>query len=303
MATSWPLVSVVIPTYGRPHLLPKAVQAVLDQHYPGRIECLVVFDQEEPYQPEVTIPPGRELRCLANARIGASAAYNTGILAASGEYIAICDDDDEWLPAKLRLQIEALGRERDAAFAITGIYVCNGRAHVRLPRKDRLSSRDVLQAPRSVVHMSTIVASRANFLDRIGLFDEEIPESYGEDLDWCVRGARVGPVIAIRQALVRVNFRDSYFKERWQLILDALTYQLDRVPALALDRRNVARMYGRMAFAHASLGRPAEAREWARRSIALNWLQPRGYLAILVSFRLVRSDTVVRAARAAGRGI
>ena len=151
--------------------------------------------------------------------------------------------------------------------------------------------------------MSTIMASRANFVDRIGLFDEAIPSSYGEDLDWFVRAAQVGPILAIRRALVRINFRDSYYKGQWQLILDALTYQLDRLPALALHRANLARMYGRMAFAHASLGRQAEARLWARRCIALSWRQPRGYLAYLVSFRLVRSETLVRLARAAGRGI
>jgi glycosyltransferase involved in cell wall biosynthesis len=303
MGTNWPLVTVVIPTYRRPHLLPKAVQAVLDQHYPGPIECLVVFDREEPYRPEVSVPAHRELRCLSNVRQGAAGAYNTGILAASGEFVAICDDDDEWLPAKLRLQIEALSRDRDAAVAITGIYICNGRTHVRLPRKERLRPDDVLLAPRSVVHMSTIVASRKNVLDRIGLFDEAIPSSYGEDLDWFMRAAQVGPILAVRRALVRVNFRDSYYKERWQLILDALTYQLSRMPALVRHRPNLARMYGRMAFAYASLGRPAEARLWARRSIALNWRQPRGYLAFFVSLRLVRSETLVRMARAAGRGI
>ena len=302
MVTNLPLVTVVIPTYGRPHLLPKAVQAVLDQQYSGPIECVVVFDQEEPYRPDVTIPPGRELRVLPNARSGASGAYNTGILAASGEYMAICDDDDEWLPDKLRPQVEALLRDRDASAAITGTLVCNGRTHVRLPRKERLTSRDVLLTPRSAVHMSTIVASRANF-DRIGLFDEDIPDSYGEDLDWCVRAARVGPILAVRQALVRINFSGSYYKGRWEMILGALIYQLDRLPELALHRPNLARMYGRMAFAHAALGRQAEAELWARRSIALRWRQPRGYLALLVSHRLVRSETLVRLARVVGRDI
>jgi len=303
VAGTWPLVTAVIPTYRRPHLLSKAVQAVLDQEYPGPIECLVVFDQEEPYTPDVTIPPDRELRVLPNAGKSVSGAYNTGILAASGEYVAICDDDDEWLPDKLRPQVEALRRDRDASAAITGILVCNGRTHARLPRKDRLTPRDVLLTPRSAVHMSTIVASRTNFVDRIGLFDEEIPASYGQDLDWCVRAARVGPILAVRRALVKINFGESYYKGRWQLILDAITYNLDHLPELARHRPNLARMYGRMAFAHAALGRPAEAKLWARRSIALNWRQPRGYLALLVSYRVVPSEMLVRMARVVGRGI
>ncbi len=107
-------------------------------------------------------------------------AYNTGILPASGEFVAICDDDDEWLPAKLRLQIEALRRDREATVAITGVYVCNGPTHVRLPPKEHLTLDDLLVAPRTVVHLSTFVASRENFLDHIGLFDETITaSSYG----------------------------------------------------------------------------------------------------------------------------
>ncbi len=44
----WPLVSVVLPTRGRPDLVRDALGSVLRQSYPGKIECVVVHDQETP---------------------------------------------------------------------------------------------------------------------------------------------------------------------------------------------------------------------------------------------------------------
>src|SRR5439155_1372151 len=60
----WPSVSVVVPTHNRPQLLKSTVQSILGQRYPGRVECLVVFDQEEPKRPDVDVPENRELRLL-----------------------------------------------------------------------------------------------------------------------------------------------------------------------------------------------------------------------------------------------
>src|SRR5262249_27093531 len=44
----WPLVSVIVPTRGRPQLVRETIAAVVAQTYPGDIECIVVHDQEAP---------------------------------------------------------------------------------------------------------------------------------------------------------------------------------------------------------------------------------------------------------------
>jgi glycosyltransferase involved in cell wall biosynthesis len=304
----WPSVSVVTPTYGRPQLLRLAVQSILDQRYPGEIEALVVFDREEPVPPEVRVPPGRSVRLLSNDRTpGPAGAYNVGALAATGRYLALCDDDDEWLQDKIRLQVELLERRPEAMVAACGIYAGDApsttRNPSRIPDKEELTVDDLLNTARNALHSSTFVVRRGPMLERVGLMDEAIPGSYGEDFDWLLRAARVAPVVALRRPLVRVRWGYSYFSERWQTIIDSLTYQLAHSPEFPRQPANLARVYGRMAFAHAALGHRDEARAMATRSIRLRPTQPRGYLALAVAFGLVRPQTVLRALRRFGRGI
>lgn len=304
----WPTVSVVVPTYNRPQLLEITLQSILAQRYPGHIEILVVFDKQDPVTPEVTVPEGREMRLLRNDRTpGPAGAYNVGALAATGEYLALCDDDDEWLPDKLRPQVEALQRRPDAMLATCGIYLGDGRSRTRnptrLPPKEVLSIEDLLRTSRNEIHTSTLIVRRERMLGEVGLVDEAIPGSYGEDYDWLIRAARLAPVLAVRQPLVRVRWAHSYFADRWPMIIDSITYQLERRPELKQEPKNLARLYGRLAFAHAALGHREESGRWARASRKLDWRQPRIYLAHLVRSGLVKPQTVLRAAHAVGRGV
>jgi glycosyltransferase involved in cell wall biosynthesis len=307
-ATGWPSVSVVVATYNRPQLMAKTVQSIMDQRYSGPIEVIVVFDKQDPVPVEASVPQGRSLRLLRNDRTpGPAGAYNVGALAAGGKYLAMCNDDDEWLPDKLRPQIEALQSHPEALIATCGIYLEDGRARARppkrLPPKEILSIEDLLRTARNEIHTSTLIVDRARMLREVGLVDEAIPGSYGEDYDWLIRGARLAPVVAVRQPLVLVRWQHSYFANRWPTIIHSIMHQLERRPELKQDPKNLARLYGRLAFGHATLGHRDEARRWARKARALDWRQPRIYLAYLVSTGLVKPETVLRMVHAVGRGV
>src|SRR3954469_20534321 len=105
-----PKVSVVIATRERPALLQRAIRRVMEQTYAGEIELVIVFDQSEPHPIEVEIPAGRSLTVIRNTERspGLAGARNTGVLATSGQWVAFCDDDDEWLPEKLTRQMAVL---------------------------------------------------------------------------------------------------------------------------------------------------------------------------------------------------
>jgi glycosyltransferase involved in cell wall biosynthesis len=297
-------VSVVIPTRDRPKLLRRAVAAVLDQRYPGRIECVVTFDQSEIRLPELPVPDDRELRGVGNDRTpGLAGARNSGALAARGTYLAFCDDDDEWLPDKLRLQTSALARRPEASAATCGILVVTERREIpRLPPNELVVLDDLTRSRRMDVHSSTLLMERERFLGDIGMIDEEIPGSYGEDLDWILRAAARGPIVAVGHPLVRVYWQTSFFSSRWETIVRAHEYQLRKHPELSRDPRNLSRMYGQIAFANAALRRRQQARGWANRSIRLDWRQPRGYLAHLVTLGL-SPRLVIRALNSVGRGM
>jgi glycosyltransferase involved in cell wall biosynthesis len=301
-----PLVSVVIPTLGRPGLLQEAVRSVMAQDYGGPIECVVVLD--DPTAPTPVLPPDlphRTARLVRNRRAqGPAGGRNTGVLEATGELVAFLDDDDRWLPSKLRLQVDAL--------AASGLRVAGSSIVIRSDRSSRdrmfggprLTFDHLRHGRQQAVHQSTIVARRSYFTDEVGLFDEQIPYSYGEDLDWLLRATAIEPVAVVDRPLVTVRWHDaSFFSTRWDAIARGLAYLLEKHPGLQSDRRYGAALLGRVAFAHAAMGQRRESWSWLSRSARARPVEPRvAFTAVvLVSPRL--GSPLFRAVRRTGRSI
>ena len=103
------LVSVVIPTYNRPKLLKRALNSVHKQTY-SNIEVIVVDDNSSTDIRSVVKNTniGDIVYKKHKKNRGGGAARNTGIEAASGEYIAFLDSDDTWKPTKIEQQVENL---------------------------------------------------------------------------------------------------------------------------------------------------------------------------------------------------
>src|SRR3989338_7042609 len=96
-----PLVSVVISTYNRRAKLERAVASVLAQTL-GNIEVIIVDNAStDGTQEAVKNMDDQRIRYIRNeANQGGPAARNTGIGNARAPYIALLDDDDEWMPLK-----------------------------------------------------------------------------------------------------------------------------------------------------------------------------------------------------------
>jgi len=305
MAT-YPLVSAVIPTRNRPELLRRAVASVFSQDYAGEIECIVVFDQSEPAPVGLGVPPKRRIRLITNGRSpGLAGARNSGVLAARGELGGFCDDDDEWLAQKVRLQVDKLASNPSVDIVASGMYVYrNGSAIARVPKEPILRFGDFLRSRRMEIHQGTILVSRETFLDKIGLVDEAIPGGYGEDYDWMLRAARLNGIATISQPLARIHWSDeSWFVGRWKMLVSALHYLLEKYPEFQQEPVGLARIYGQIAFALAASGKGPEARAYAKRCLHLDARQLRAYLALLVAARILRANFVVTTANRLGRGI
>jgi glycosyltransferase involved in cell wall biosynthesis len=301
-----PLVTVVIATHHRPELLRVALDAVAAQDYAGPIETVVVFDQSEPDASLARDDRQREVRVVSNTERtpGLAGARNTGILAARGDLVAFCDDDDSWRPEKIRLQVAALAAEPDALTAVSGITVMyDDRSVDRVPQPGdvtlaQLARRRVMEA-----HPSSVVVRRSALLGAIGLVDEEIPGSYGEDYDWILRAAQAGPIAVVPRSLVAVRWGQSLFSQRWTTILAWIEYALAKHPVLSADPRGLARLLGQRAFALAALGRRREALRVVGQVLRRNPREPRGWLAAAVALRLVTAKRAMHAAHRRGRGV
>jgi glycosyltransferase involved in cell wall biosynthesis len=303
--SGWPSISAVIPTRERPELLRRAVQSVIAQRYPGLLECVVVFDGQPARLPDVEVPAGRSLRAIENYHApGLAGARNAGAAESQNDLLAWCDDDDEWLPDKLEKQVEAMLSAPGVAVATCGVCVCVGNRHfTRSPAQQLVNREELLRSRQMWIHSSTLLIRRNRFFGDIGPVDEAIPGSYGEDYEWIVRASGSTSIVAVPEPLVRVYWQTSYYAERWDLMTSAIQYHLAKHPELASDTQNAARMYGRLAFAYGAAGKSSMAFRWAGRSIRLNWRQPRGYLAMLVSARIVSPHRVMAMAQSRGRGI
>jgi glycosyltransferase involved in cell wall biosynthesis len=116
---SAPLVSIIVPTYNRRHIVTRAIQSVLNQTY-QHYEILVIDDGSTDGTASWLVgefPTVHILRMEANK--GASAARNAGLAIAKGDIIAFLDSDDQWHATYLARQVISLSNHPLASWSYT----------------------------------------------------------------------------------------------------------------------------------------------------------------------------------------
>lgn len=215
-----PTVSVVIPTYNRETVLPRALDSVLAQTY-GDFEVIVVDDGSRDgtagVMAEYVRRDGRVRYCRQSQNAGVSAARNRGIREAKGEFVAFLDSDDEWAPTKLERQIE---RFREANSEV-GLVYCgvetvygDGGGWTFVPEHRGDVYRDLLL--KNVIHTGSGAMVRRSVTQAVGYFNEEIPAI--EDYEYWLRISRHYQFDYVQEALVR--YHDTRTTDRKSLNLD-----------------------------------------------------------------------------------
>ena len=106
--TTRPTVSIIIPTYNRAALLPRALDSIIAQTYEDW-EIVLVDDGSTDNTDTAAAGYAECLKerlvYLRRPHAGVSAARNCGIDACSGRFVAFLDSDDEYLPTKLERQL------------------------------------------------------------------------------------------------------------------------------------------------------------------------------------------------------
>ena len=302
-----PAVAVVVPTRCRPELVRLAVASIVNQRYQGQIDCIVVHDQEDPDRSlEAMSQSGRKVRVIANdGQPGLAGSRNAGLRRATADFIASCDDDDTWLPDKLRLQMERLTASPDTLVVGAGIRLLmpRGRVVEWLGSADLVTAEDLLRSRCKELHSSTLLMRRTAF-ELAGTYDEKLPHSYAEDFEWLLRVSRHAAIGVVRAPLANIR-KDgpSWFRERAGVVAEALQYVLSEHPEVARSRRGHARILGQIAFAKASMGERREALTWSRRSLARGPVTPHAVLAIFLLITRVNPSWLLWSARRVGRGL
>ena len=207
-----PKVSVIVATHNRADLLPRAVDSVLAQTY-GNYELVIVDDCSSDDTQDViggfSDPRIRSFRHDRNR--GKSAAVNTGIAHALGEYIGFLDDDDEWLPKKLEGQVALL----DASPPTVGLV------YGWMDRVDDSSDR-VIAAYRNTVEgdiferslslsipgPTIVLLIRSSVVREIGGMDESLLRH--DDVDLICRVTQRYHAAVLPEVVARAHFDHSY---------------------------------------------------------------------------------------------
>jgi glycosyltransferase involved in cell wall biosynthesis len=187
-------VSLIIPTFNRPHLLPRAVESA--RRAGNDVEVIVVDDAscDETASVCAALHDIKYVRLDRNQ--GVAGARNVGLLESSSDYIAFLDDDDLRLPGSLDHQVELLMNNPEAGFVAGGVMLADQEGvpagEVAVPRG---TSGDlfwkVLELDVHLIPGSVVVRKQCFF--EVGIFNRKLAGI--DDWDMWVRIAEVRPVI------------------------------------------------------------------------------------------------------------
>ncbi len=194
-----PLVSIILPTYNRAKFLPRCLDTVFAQTYENW-ELIIIDDGSTDNTASVVEMYGdARVRYIYQQNQGVSAARNTGIARSRGEYIALLDSDDEWLPKKLLIQLRYMQENGFEICQTNETWYRKGRP-VNQPEKYAKPEGWFFEASlrMCLISPSCVVFTRKVW-EQIGPFDVHMPAC--EDYDMWLRACLMYPVGLVSASL------------------------------------------------------------------------------------------------------
>ena len=263
------LISVILNTYNRAALLPRAVESVLAQTHDD-FELVVVDDGSSDHTPRVIAGYGDpRVRYVRQQNAGLSAARNFGVASSSGRHVAFLDDDDEVMPGWL----EALSGKLSSPGC--GVACCGAEAvDASHAVTERYSPRN-LGAPFDHcvgLFYSGSFAVRRDVFDAIGGYATGLPCHHQTEfalraVAWC--GAHGLSVASVPQPLLRIHRATGSARRRSdpERFLAGTRYILEHHgDRLGRSKVTLSNYLGSAGVSSARLGRYADARRYFYRA-------------------------------------
>ena len=287
-----PRVSVIVPVYNRPAFVRQAVDSALAQECPGGFEVVVVDDGSTDDTPNVLASYGERIRVVTQSNGGAARARNAGFAAARGEYLALLDSDDIWMPGKLAAQVALLDAHPEAGFAHSDVEeFFEDEPGRRWTRRPGVVSGDLVRTllRRNIVHTMTVMLRR-RAVEEVGDFDPKYPPC--EDWDLWLRIAEHRAVIGDQRAWVRTRVHEGgisanpivvYTQGCKVLAAAAARLSARESPHAGFAHRQAARWHVKLGRRLARAGRADEAEATFRRAVEIHPLARVGVLLAKLS--------------------
>ncbi|MEW6352061.1 MAG: glycosyltransferase [Thermodesulfobacteriota bacterium] len=280
-AADIPFVSVIIPTFNRLNLLKETVESVREQTFRD-FEIIVVNDGSADGT-ESWLDRQADLRAVHTPNQGIAASRNHGAALARGEWLAFLDHDDLWVPEKLRIQVDFVRAEPDAAL-VAGRHVRLGRSY-KNPQVLGWVKGDLFVRvySESFIHTSTVMIRKDVFRAIDGF-----PTRYrfADEFDVWLRIAGAYPIAYVDRVLALIRFYEANTShnrigvrgDTFRILTEH--YDPARIPRAVFLRTMSDHdiSFGRACL---GVGNTAEALAWFRKSVERTPLRLRSWRYLL----------------------
>jgi glycosyltransferase involved in cell wall biosynthesis len=289
-----PLVSIILPTFGRLQYLRPTVASVYRQTLQDWE--LIIADDGSDEQTRAylrTLESDRRIKLVWLAHTGIPALVrNAALREACGKYVAFLDSDDLWAPDKLTRQLETLRSRPTCSWSYTGVSHIDGSGRPLaepvfdpwLPCDGAVFER-LVSGP-VVIRTPSVLASR-ELIAQTGGFDETIHS--GEDYDLWLRLALASDVALVDEPLVQVRRHEANHSRDWEIAFSGRDHSLSKLQSrVDINRRLLLRAERTrnaliLAAIHASFGNRARMLRAFYRAFPYSWSSPRWWVALVKS--------------------
>ena len=211
-------VSVVIPLYNSENTIIKVLESVLSQTAIKQILEVIVIDDGSSDSSAVLVEKfiqersTKLIRLIKKENGGVSSARNLGIKEARGEFVALLDSDDLWLPNKIERQLQVINDNPHIVFMGSAYYLGSEMTPVKLTlpwkKTDKLFNATLSDIYFKHFPTTPSVIFRTSAIHTVGFFNES--QKYGEDINYFQKFCINYNYYYLPECLVHVAFNKAY---------------------------------------------------------------------------------------------
>jgi glycosyltransferase involved in cell wall biosynthesis len=227
-----PLVTIIIPTFNRAYILPRAIESILNQTMKDW-ELLIIDDGSTDNTEKLIVTFQEKSKNIIYIKQpfnkGVTAARNVALSRARGIYIAFLDSDDVWMPEKLQKQTAILDSKPEVGLVYTGAIFVNDRTGEKRIKhttvEGDIHAQEIIDNP---IGSPSRVILRKEVFSTVGLFDEQF--SNLEDWEMWIRITRKYSVAAINKPLINYTESDDSMSINPQKLIEGYKKLWDKYP-------------------------------------------------------------------------
>lgn len=199
------MLSIVIPTYGRPNRICETIESVIDKK--NEIEIIIVDDNGENTLNQIETEKkiksfinNKEIKYIKNIENkGANYSRNIGIKNSKYDYIAFLDDDDKFINHKIEKIINILKKE-SYDLIYSGMILVDGIEEIYFYKEYKDSKKEILKS--NYIGSNSVVILKKQKIEEVGYFDENLPSCQDWDL-WIRIIHNNGKILGINEPLTK----------------------------------------------------------------------------------------------------